>query len=424
MGTSQRYNPTHKQWDHVGNLVPNWEHSEGVRPAMYGIPAPWLPVQYEDKYYEEFITVMPGRPVAMTTDGFLAPAGLRVAWAAAAGGDTILSYTANDVAKKVVDLTTGEVLTAATSYTKTATLTALRARGLVGPAANIETYISYAVGVAAQAYYSWGSNVEKREIANALRTFNPADFKFHNYRMQHQVQVLCDYAIRIPWLASDATTEVIDSSLTGGTPSFGAADLVSASDTKAVVRYSDLESTDFIAWFSASYPIAKSTTRTTISADDSGLLVRERQSPDQMSASGDYYIDHELGVFFFYVSGGASVPSHVDGTTLTFNEYTTAPTSVGTYVSAVGDLKPGSFVEVDGDSNYVVSTSSDLRVVLGQVLCFIKHPKDKLDRVKTRYKSLGTVNQMPGTATAGYPDTLNNTVTGSDTEVIINLITR
>jgi hypothetical protein len=93
-------------------------------------------------------------------------------------------------------------------------------------------------------------------------------------------------------------------------------------------------------------------------------------------------------------------------------------------VSVVGDIKPGSFVEVDGNSNYVLSTSSDVRQVLGQVIGFVKHPKDRLDRVKTRYASLGTVNKMPGTASKGYPDTLNVTTTGADTEVIINLITR
>jgi hypothetical protein len=261
-------------------------------------------------------------------------------------------------------------------------------------------------------------------MANELKTFNPADFKFHNFRLQHQVQVLCDYAIRVPWLASDATTEVMDSSLTGGTPAFGDANLRSAADTVTLVRYSDITNTDFIAWFSSDFPIAKSTERTPQSADDATLLVRRRTSPDQLSAVGDYFVDHEVGVWFFYVAGGASVPANVSGTTLTYYEYTTAPGTVGDYVSAVGDLQPGSFVEVDADSNFVLSTSSDPRVIMGQVLAFIKHPKDLLDRVKTRYKSLGKVNKMPGTATEGYPDTLNVSETGADTEVVINLITR
>jgi hypothetical protein len=391
---------------------------------MYGVPAPWLPVQYEDKYYEVFITVMPGRPVGLTCDSYLVPAGLKVAWAAAAGGDTILTYTASDVAELVTDLTTGLPVTAATSYTKTAVLAALKSRGLIEDADNIEDYISYPVGVAAQAYYTWGSNVDLRQMSHDLKTFNPADFKFHNFRMQHQVAVLCDYAIRVPWLASDATNEVLDSALTGGTPALGSDILVSAADIKTLARYSDLDGSDFIAWVGPDLPVAKDSDRTPISADNDTLFTRLRSGPDQLSAVGDYFIDYDVGVWFFYVAGGASVPTHVDGATVTYNEYTTAPTTVGDYVSAVGDLKPGSFVQADGDSNFVLSTSDDPRVIMGQVLGFVKHPKDNLDRVKTRYQSLGTVNKMPGTATKGMPDTLNLTETGADTEVIINLITR
>jgi hypothetical protein len=242
--------------------------------------------------------------------------------------------------------------------------------------------------------------------------------------MQHQAQSLCDYVIRVPHLASAAVNEAMDGALTGGTPSFGDANLVAASDVKAMVRYSDVTSSDFIAWFSASYPVAKSTERTPISADDVALLVRQRQGVDQLTSAGDYYVDHEVGVFFFYVSGGASVPTYVASTTLTFNEYTTAPTSVGSYVSATGDLKPASFVEVDADSNLTLSSSTSVQDVMGQVLAFIKHPRGLLDRVKSRYETLGTVNKMPGTATKGYPDNLNVSETGADTEVVINLITR
>ncbi len=60
----------------------------------------------------------------------------------------------------------------------------------------------------------------------------------------------------------------------------------------------------------------------------------------------------------------------------------------------------------------------------GQVIAFVNHPRGLLDRVKTRYTGLGTVNQMPGTATAGFPDNLNVSTTGADTEVVINLISR
>ena len=411
-----QYSPTHRQWDHVGNLIPNFEHSEGIRPAMYGMPAPWLPVQWQDTWFEVWIVVSAGKIVAMTTDGYLAPAGLRVDWAAAGGSDTVLTYTADDVTEKTIDLTTGVVVTAAVAYTKTQVQTALRSRGLIGNSETPDAYISYPVGVAAQAYYSWASFVADG--------FNPADLKFHNFRMQHQVQILCDYVLRLPWLSSAETTETMDATLTDSTPTFGAANLYSAARTKTVVRYSALTGANFIAWFSSKFPIAKCTARTPVSADDATLLLRLRSGPDALTQAGDYWIDYDAGVFFFYVLGGASVPASVSGTILTYNEYTTVPTAVGRYVSAAGNLKPGRFVECDADSNFTYSTSTDPRVLMGQVLGFVEYPKDYLDKVKTRYLGLGTLNQMPGTATAGYPDSLNASQTGADTEVIINLITR
>ena len=41
-----QYSANHKSWDHVGNMFPVVEHSEGVRPAGEFMPASWLPVQF------------------------------------------------------------------------------------------------------------------------------------------------------------------------------------------------------------------------------------------------------------------------------------------------------------------------------------------------------------------------------------------
>jgi len=410
------YTPTSRQWDHVGNLVPNFEHSEGIRPHFNSIPAPWLPVVFQDKHYENWIVVAAGKAVGLTREGDVCPAGLRVSWAAAAGGDTVLTYTANDVTEQVIDLTTGAVVSAATSYTLTQVQTALRSRGLIGSAETPDAFVSMPVGVAAQSYYVWAST--------SRDGFKPADLKFHNFRMQHQVAVLCDYVIRVPHLASASTDETLDAALTGSTLTYGAGNLFSAANVIATVRYSGVTSTDFIAASLTNSALAKSTARTTISADDSTLLLRERTSVDGMSQSGDYYLDYEAGVAFFWVSGGATVPARVSGTVLSYNHYNSVPTSVHDYVAATGLLRPGSLVEVDGDSNFTLATGTGINTVMGQVLGFITHPRDNLDKVKTHYSSLGTVNQMPGTATSGFPDTLNVSTTGADREVIINLISR
>ena len=68
-----RYAPNHKSWDHVGNMIPVVEHSEGIRPHGEFKPAAWLPVQFFDKYYEEHFVVLPGKVLAFDNDGRVVP---------------------------------------------------------------------------------------------------------------------------------------------------------------------------------------------------------------------------------------------------------------------------------------------------------------------------------------------------------------
>ncbi len=71
-----QYTPNHKAWDHVGNIIPDVENSEGDRPHLgdKARPASWLPVQFYDKHYENWNVVMPGKAVAYDPDGYLMPA--------------------------------------------------------------------------------------------------------------------------------------------------------------------------------------------------------------------------------------------------------------------------------------------------------------------------------------------------------------
>ena len=103
-------------------------------------------------------------------------------------------------------------------------------------------------------------------------------------------------------------------------------------------------------------------------------------------------------------------------------------------------------MKVGANSNLVVATpaSDNFCTIIGQVLCLEKHPLDALDRVKTAYNpaittnasgamangsasslsvNAGQMDQMPGSATAGYPD-LIHFAGAADTIAIINLISR
>ena len=412
----------HRTWDHVGNLVPNFEHSEGQRPHIHGAPANWLPVAYYDKMYETYITIMAGKLVALDRIEEIVPAGLKVAWAAAGGGATILTYTANDVAELVIDLTTGSPVTAATSYTKAQVTAALQARGFITTLEDCDDFISRPIGVAAHCMYSWAFYGNNDNSALSRRNF-AIDAKFHNFYMQHKTGILCDYALRLPHVPAVQSAETLPAALTGSTLAFGSGNLFSGANTIAATRYSSITNTNFVAYAATAWPVAKDTTYTPVSADNASLLVRRRSGPDALSTTGDYYIDYEAGVYFFYVNGGATVPAHVSGTNVTFYSYTSAPATVSNYVSAVGDIKPGDFVECDADSNFVVATNTTFRDIMGQALTSVRHPRDFLDRVKTAWDNFGVLDQMPGTASAGYPDNL--TYAGaSDKEIVINLISR
>lgn len=103
--TLGQYTPTHKTWDHIGNQIPNVEISEGFRPAENFKVAAWLPLQFYDKWYEDWYVVTAGKVVACDNNGDLVPAQY-------ATGTVDIVYTQNDVDAGVIDVTTGSALTA------------------------------------------------------------------------------------------------------------------------------------------------------------------------------------------------------------------------------------------------------------------------------------------------------------------------
>jgi len=457
------YSGTHKQWDHVGNLTPNVEHSESIRPHFPSKVCPWLPVSsgtvnvamgFISRYDvrdEDYFVVSSGKIVAEACTlgqlGGLLPAGVRLNWADAAGGDDVLEYTALDVTNRIIDLGTGTFVTAAKTYDKTALTLQLQQMGLLDVGATLDAFVSFPVGVASMNY--WASA--------GLDLDNPASFRFHNYKMQDRVPIVCDWVLRLPHVPSD----VASSNMPAYADSFVLTDLDGvaadgvwgslATFQTQMDRYDDETNTDVVGYATGYAPCASNNLRTPLAvAASPTLLTSQRSGISGLRQDGDYFWDAEVGVIWFYISGGGAAPTdHTAGDDITFYHYRTVPTAVSTYASVVGNLCPGDFLTYDGFSNFARLdewTAADVdftdddpqeaelvvilnqlqaqnKSILGQVLGFDVHPKDYLNRVRTAYAGLGTKDQMPGSASHGYPDTITY-ASAADREVIINLLNR
>jgi len=468
--TLGQYSPSHKVWDHVGNILPDIELSEGQRPAFPFKPAAWLPVQFYDKHYENWNVVMPGKMVALDPDGRVMPAEYGLTGATVA-------YTASDVTAGTIDVATGEAVTIAKTVTLSQ-LNGVREAGwtaaLAGVAAQktsgfmgrfgsdfVDATAKYPIGVAPYAYLQWAGG----------DGFNPAEFNNHNYNMQHQVAVLCDYVIRLPLIPGQVTTETVDKTVTGSALVIGTQATFTKANSvaNATGRYNatygaePLLSTDtVIALCLDEFPIAKNTARTTIAmesdntADDvSGVLVNEQSSVSSVDAAGDFYVDTAAGVIFIYSADSAALPTSISGAggtvSIEYYHYATAPgvySQFSCVLATTSELKPGDFLECGAASNWVRANpapgTSNCSNLMGQVLGFESEPSDALDRVRTGYSpalntssagsmanatagsasaNLGQMDQMPGSASQGYTD-LVTFAGAADTLVVINVISR
>ena len=239
----QQYTANHKKWDHVGNLTPNIEISEGIRPAEELIPAFYLPLVRFDKYLEDYFVVSAGKVVALDSNGYVVPAGLKLQLAAykaafdgagtdyatqrAAGRAAVdalagvlnAAYTSIDVAQPNINgpalLHAGGTAVVAGDYVVEGMLTVVTSTAvggepiadltgvteLEGPAASTEAVtVSFPIGIAPYNYFRW---------AGGVHGGNPSGFNFHNYNMQHQLAVLCDYYIELP-RSDDKADSVFD----------------------------------------------------------------------------------------------------------------------------------------------------------------------------------------------------------------------
>ena len=170
-----RYSTPHKSWDHVGNMIPVVEHSEGIRPHGEFKPAAWLPVQFFDKHFEEYFVILPGKILAADNDGRIVPAQYGLS------GATI-TYTTQDVEAGVLDVRNGNPCNAASVAASPISVSAVSAfMGRTG----VAMAVGAPLGVAPYAYWQWAGDGSAYDDG-----FNPAGFRQHNHNLQHQVAIL------------------------------------------------------------------------------------------------------------------------------------------------------------------------------------------------------------------------------------------
>ncbi len=236
----QQYVANHKKWDHVGNLTPNIEISEGIRPAEELIPASYLPLVRFDKYLEDYFVISAGKVVALDSNGDVVPAGLKLqaeAYQAAwdAEGDllganrtaarlavdalgTASTYAAIDLAQPNINgpgvnhaggnaAATGDYVVEGFFKVQTVANGIVYVADMVTADENdadqdletpYEITVSWPLGIAPYNYFRW---------AGGVHGGNPSGMNFHNYNMQHQLAVLCDYYIELPRVDDKASIE-------------------------------------------------------------------------------------------------------------------------------------------------------------------------------------------------------------------------
>jgi len=475
--TVNQYSGNHKTWDHVGNIFPGVTVSAGERPHFEFRAAAWLPVQVFEKFFENWIVIMPGKLLALDPDGRVMPAQYGLT-----DTSSNVVYTASDVTAGTIDVSTGAAVTTAKTVVmanltgvKDVTWTVANAgTGAVTSGFMGRFSVDVAMGTGGTARYPIGVSpqVVLQDAALSGDLENPAEFNQHNYKMDLGPTVLCDYVLRLPLIPGQVTSETVDGTVTGSALVVGTQATFSRSNVQANDRYDastgnvPIASTyPLIGLALDNFPIAKNTARTqlvlssTSAADDlSSVLANEKSSPSGIRVAGDYYVDLDAGVIMLYSADGATVPAVISGAAGTVSiEYyhygtaggTIAGTSIsrfGCVVSTTTELTPGDFLGCGSDSNWVrVSTGTAAEATMvGQVLGFEKYPRGGLERVRTAYVpalqtnasggmsggtaatssvGLGQLDQMPGSATGGVDASLHY-AGGANVLVIVNLIKR
>jgi hypothetical protein len=396
-------------------------HGDTVAPQNDLAAAAWLPVNgsdankamgfhsydYQRHVFTDKIVIMPGKLVALTresltgdntissinqgTVGRLVPAGVRLAWKAAADtGVTVLEYTSVDVAERIEDLGTGLPVTQAKTYTKTALTDKLKERGLISTSETLDTLISRPIGVAANVVYAWaggdGTQADKLRFMNYRRENKSTFWTGQDHTLRLPVAPAKVYSISALNLTVDANASAswdgtkklvllgddAAAASAGGTTAnyYHGADfakqatyanlrtafpgrygsLADNADAKVIVLgHKAIESNIYNTI--EMWEVVGAGTATISKGDDvtSTWLAREKTLPSGIKAAGDYFVDRDLGLLF--VHDGCPI----DGDHLVaFRLAATAEAYSGNVFAAVGKaVKPGDYLTYDKYSNFV-----------------------------------------------------------------------
>lgn len=446
------YSGVDKMYDHQGNLEPNVELSEGIRPAGEFRIAPWLPTanaQY-DKKFEIWRILAAGKIVAMTCDGWVVPAGLAVKFRDAADSDVVLQYTSSDADRYVISLVTGALVAATDTtvnsgngWTKGHVTTALRTRGIIPNDADADDYISAPVGVAPYGYLkAFDTN------SNKLRYLrNPKNLAEYNFNMQSQIAILCDYVLELPWVPEGLTTVAgnVLGTVTAGTSTQNGLWWIAATNTTVLPMAQDSERLAY-----------------TFGSDSVSLFATRKNSVRAIRSTGDYLVDADMNRIYFYHGGASTAAVSSNATAVSYgiyhyNSVTDTGIDSNDYACVVGEVCPGKYLKPTVNSNWIPVTYADHRftitdtvgtafdqtelqgqltevqsairenaLVIGQVLEVKHHPRGGLERVRSygehiSWSSSQRNDRLPGNATAGMPNSITY-ANGANKTVTVNII--
>jgi hypothetical protein len=480
-------------------------HGDTVAPQNDLAAAAWLPISatatnsdagyftydYQRHVFTDKVVIMPGKLVALTretlngenatssinhgTVGRLVPAGIRLAWKAAANDVAVLEYTAADVEERIEDLGTGLPVTEAKAYLKNddgaddafpgLNLTKqLRKRGLIGATETADALISRPIGVAANVVYAWAGGDGTQ----------PKGLRFMNYRRENKSTFWTgqDHTLRLPVApvttgaeAVPAITTLVSTlaQLEAGTEGTGggSADAKWLRGDQTVLatllgaRYADLDPTK-ISWVALALGtksvesnvynplVVKSAAGVVKTA---GILKKEKNSPSELKAPGDWFLDRDLGILFLYQAAGNAIPTGMVATDIVYFSYSAAP-AVDTagapakvFAAVTGAVKPGDYLACDKYSNFVPyiarpdETQDDTsnlvdwvdpttfhrpEDIVGKCYTLDRSPKADLAAVKTfhDYEGVSLGDRTPGSANDGHPAEIHQSFGGQFAAIV------
>ena len=399
-------------------------HGDTVAPQNDLAAAAWLPVSktatnalngfhvydYQRHVFTDKVVIMPGKLVALTrealtngaglaeigkgTAGRLLPAGVRLAWKAAAatyaaggmGSDTnVIQYTKVDVDERVECILTGLPCTTANigPHAYSDVLAALQGRGLLLAGETLDAFISRPIGVAANVVYAWAGGDGTQ----------PNKLRFHNYRRENKSTFWTgqDHTLRLPVMPNkfyggtlydendDPMVEKLEigsrnvAFATLGDLTDGALTVATPTQLKSVLpgKYAELATTAPCRAFVMGVARIESNLYNPIEIWDvdagpdvdmtSTWLKTEKSTPAMIKKVGDYYVDRDLGIVFLHEASTTGTDG-VDSYTLVANtDYAfrlvaanaAGAFNIGPFAAVVGAVKPGDYLTYDLASNFI-----------------------------------------------------------------------